>query len=82
MIYTGLIQAYIQRGVGDKAVNQPEKLVHSKLEAIVARQIQAQFQTSGKQALQVCVSRVYSVYPKIVVHFIPSSVPKKSCPLS
>ncbi|KAK1269738.1 Enhancer of mRNA-decapping protein 4 [Acorus gramineus] len=41
-----------QRGVGDKAVNQLEKSVNSKLEATVARQIQAQFQTSGKQALQ------------------------------
>lgn len=41
-----------QRGVGDKAVNQLEKSVNSKLEATVARQIQAQFQISGKQALQ------------------------------
>lgn len=42
-----------QKGVSDKAVNQLEKSVSSKLEAVVARQIQAQFQTSGKQALQV-----------------------------
>ncbi|XP_051133528.1 enhancer of mRNA-decapping protein 4-like isoform X2 [Andrographis paniculata] len=41
-----------QRGVGDKAVNQLEKSVSSKLEVTVARQIQVQFQTSGKQALQ------------------------------
>uniref|UniRef100_A0A5B7AN20 Putative enhancer of mRNA-decapping protein 4-like n=1 Tax=Davidia involucrata TaxID=16924 RepID=A0A5B7AN20_DAVIN len=41
-----------QKGVGDKAVNQLERSVSSKLEAIVARQIQAHFQTSGKQALQ------------------------------
>uniref|UniRef100_A0A7C9AF76 Enhancer of mRNA-decapping protein 4 WD40 repeat region domain-containing protein n=1 Tax=Opuntia streptacantha TaxID=393608 RepID=A0A7C9AF76_OPUST len=41
-----------QRGVGDKAVGQLEKSITSKLEATVARQIQAQFQTSGKQALQ------------------------------
>ncbi|KAG8661430.1 enhancer of mRNA-decapping protein 4 [Manihot esculenta] len=41
-----------QRGIGDKAVNQLEKSVNSKLEATVARQIQAQFQISGKQALQ------------------------------
>ncbi|KAE8672159.1 Varicose-related protein [Hibiscus syriacus] len=46
------INESFQRGVGDKAVNQLEKSVNSKLEAIVARQIQAQFQTSGKQALQ------------------------------
>lgn len=37
-------------------MNQLEKSVNSKLEAIVARQIQAQFQTSGRQALQVCTS--------------------------
>nr|KYP62791.1 Enhancer of mRNA-decapping protein 4 [Cajanus cajan] len=42
-----------QKGVGDKALNQLEKSVSTKLEATVARQIQAQFQTSGKQALQV-----------------------------
>ncbi|GLU23980.1 hypothetical protein SLE2022_399540 [Rubroshorea leprosula] len=41
-----------QKAVGDKAVNQLEKSVNSKLEATVARQIQAQFQTSGRQALQ------------------------------
>ncbi|KAF9588399.1 hypothetical protein IFM89_009414 [Coptis chinensis] len=42
----------MQKGVGDKAVNNLEKSVNSKLEATVARQIQVQFQTSGKQALQ------------------------------
>ncbi|XP_031406915.1 enhancer of mRNA-decapping protein 4-like isoform X1 [Punica granatum] len=41
-----------QKGVGDKAINQLEKSVNSKLEASVARQIVAQFQTSGRQALQ------------------------------
>ncbi|KAJ8770003.1 hypothetical protein K2173_009086 [Erythroxylum novogranatense] len=41
-----------QKGVGEKALNQLEKSVSSKLEATVARQIQLQFQTSGKQALQ------------------------------
>ncbi|XP_059667172.1 enhancer of mRNA-decapping protein 4-like isoform X2 [Cornus florida] len=41
-----------QKGVGDKAVNQLERSVNSKLEATVVRQIQAQFQTSGRQALQ------------------------------
>ncbi|XP_073011915.1 enhancer of mRNA-decapping protein 4-like isoform X1 [Typha latifolia] len=41
-----------QKGVGDKAVNQLDKSVNLKLETTVARQIQAQFQTSGKQALQ------------------------------
>ncbi|XP_019100108.1 PREDICTED: enhancer of mRNA-decapping protein 4-like [Camelina sativa] len=41
-----------QRGLGDKAVNQLDKSVNLKLEATIARQIQAQFQTSGRQALQ------------------------------
>ncbi|KAL5070530.1 hypothetical protein RYX36_021417 [Vicia faba] len=36
----------------DKAMNQLEKSVSSKLEATVARKIQVQFQTTGKQALQ------------------------------
>lgn len=45
-----------QKGVGEKAVNQLEKSVSSKLEATLARQIQAQFQTSGKQALQVIIN--------------------------
>ncbi|XVE50930.1 hypothetical protein DITRI_Ditri01bG0202700 [Diplodiscus trichospermus] len=49
---TSVITDSFQRGVGDKAVNQLEKSITSKLEAIVARQIQAQFQTSGRQALQ------------------------------
>lgn len=43
----------MQRGVGDKAVSQLEKSVTLKLDTTVARQIQVQFQTSGKQALQV-----------------------------
>lgn len=50
----------VQKGVGDKAVNQLEKSVNSRLEATVARQILTQFQTSGKQVLQVCISRVFS----------------------
>ncbi|KAJ7960993.1 enhancer of mRNA-decapping protein 4 [Quillaja saponaria] len=41
-----------QRGVGDKAVNQLDKSVNLKLEATVARKIQAQFRTTGRQALQ------------------------------
>lgn len=46
------ISESFQRGLGDKVVNQLEKLVNSKLESAMARQIQIQFQTSGKQALQ------------------------------
>lgn len=34
-------------------VNQLERSVNSRLEATVGRQIQAQFQTTGKHALQV-----------------------------
>ncbi|KAJ0733992.1 putative transcription factor WD40-like family [Helianthus annuus] len=50
-VSTAVSEAF-QRGIGDKAVNQVDKAVNSKLEATVSRQIQAQFQTSGKQALQ------------------------------
>ncbi|KAL8469574.1 hypothetical protein ACS0TY_032427 [Phlomoides rotata] len=50
-ISTSITESF-QKGVGDKAVNQLEKSVSSKLEAAVGRQIQVQFQTSGKQALQ------------------------------
>ncbi|XP_031405107.1 enhancer of mRNA-decapping protein 4-like [Punica granatum] len=41
-----------QKGVGDEAISQLEKSINSILEASVARQIVAQFQTSGRQALQ------------------------------
>lgn len=51
----------MQKGVGEKAVNQLEKLVTLKLEGTVTRQIHAQFQTSGKQALQVIASKHRSV---------------------
>ncbi|CAN4117823.1 unnamed protein product [Withania somnifera] len=50
-VSTAISEAF-QKGVCDKAVNQLEKTVSSKLEASVARQIKGQFQTSGKQALQ------------------------------
>ncbi|KAL6547037.1 hypothetical protein OROMI_022758 [Orobanche minor] len=50
-ISTSILESF-QKGVGDRAANQLEKSVSSKLEAAVVRQIQAQFQTSGKQALQ------------------------------
>ncbi|KAL9319963.1 hypothetical protein ACSQ67_011802 [Phaseolus vulgaris] len=51
IISSAIVESF-QRGVGDKAVNQLDKSVSSKLEATVARQIQAQFQTTGKQVLQ------------------------------
>ncbi|XP_019425677.1 PREDICTED: enhancer of mRNA-decapping protein 4-like isoform X1 [Lupinus angustifolius] len=52
IISSTIVESFQQRGVGDKAVNQLDKSVTSKLEATVARQIQAQFQTTGKQVLQ------------------------------
>lgn len=41
-----------QKGISEKGVAQLEKSVGSKIEASVSRQLQAQFQTSGKLALQ------------------------------
>lgn len=52
----------MQRGVGDKAVNQLEKSVYTKLEATVSRQIQAQFQTSGKQVIQASANSAWLIY--------------------
>ncbi|CAD5181611.1 unnamed protein product [Musa acuminata subsp. malaccensis] len=51
VISTTIAESF-QRGVGDKTVNQLEKSMSSKLETAVARQIQTQFQTTGKQVLQ------------------------------
>ncbi|XP_064982072.1 enhancer of mRNA-decapping protein 4-like isoform X1 [Musa acuminata AAA Group] len=51
-IISSAIAESFQKGVGDKSVNQLEKSISSKLEATVARQIQTQFQTSGKQVLE------------------------------
>ncbi|XP_057739887.1 enhancer of mRNA-decapping protein 4-like [Arachis stenosperma] len=51
IISSAIVESF-QRGVGDEAVNQLDKSVNAKLEATVARQIQAQFQTTGKQVLQ------------------------------
>ncbi|KAL8160114.1 hypothetical protein V2J09_001651 [Rumex salicifolius] len=50
-----------QKCVGEKALNQLERSVNSRIEAIIARQIQAQFQTSGKQALQEGLKSVLEV---------------------
>ncbi|KAJ4975852.1 hypothetical protein NE237_000958 [Protea cynaroides] len=58
---SSIVAETFQRGVGDKAVNQLEKSVNSKLEATVARQIQAQFHTSGKQALQDALRSTFEV---------------------
>ncbi|URD92432.1 WD domain, G-beta repeat domain containing protein [Musa troglodytarum] len=51
VISTTIAESF-QRGVGDKTVNQLEKSMSSKLETAVARQIQTQFQSTGKQVLQ------------------------------
>lgn len=40
------------QGVAEKGVAQLEKSLGTKLEALVSRQLQTQFQTSGKQVLQ------------------------------
>ena len=42
-----------------EAFNQLGKLVNSKLEATVPEQIKAQFQTSGEQALWVCLIHIF-----------------------
>ncbi|KHN36947.1 Polygalacturonase [Glycine soja] len=57
----GAISGDETKGVGDKALNQLEKSISSKLEAIVARQIHAQFQTSSKQALQDTINSASSI---------------------
>lgn len=49
---TSSVAESFQKGVSDKALNQLEKSVSLKIEATIGRQIQAQFQTSGRQALQ------------------------------
>lgn len=41
-----------QKGVADKGVAQLEKSLGAKVEALVSRQLQTHFQTSGKQVLQ------------------------------
>ncbi|CAD5180946.1 unnamed protein product [Musa acuminata subsp. malaccensis] len=51
-VISSVITELFQKGVGDKAVNQLEKSITAKLEATMSRQIQTQFQTSGKQVLQ------------------------------
>ncbi|KAE8685826.1 Transducin/WD40 repeat-like superfamily protein, putative isoform 2 [Hibiscus syriacus] len=50
-IFSAITESF-QKGVGEKTVNHFAKSVSSKLEVTLARQIQAQFQISGKQALQ------------------------------
>ncbi|KAJ7536025.1 hypothetical protein O6H91_12G054200 [Diphasiastrum complanatum] len=42
----------LQNGISEKTLPQLEKMISTKLEACVARQLQTQFQISGRQALQ------------------------------
>ncbi|RWV85737.1 hypothetical protein BHE74_00024576 [Ensete ventricosum] len=59
-----------QRGVGDKTVNQLEKSMSSKLETAVARQIQTQFQTTGKQVLQEAINSASSITQNLTTELI------------
>lgn len=43
----------MQKGIADKLIPQLERLIIQKLEVSISRQLQTQFQTVGKQALQV-----------------------------
>lgn len=42
-----------QKGIAEKLLPQLERLIMTKLEISISRQLQGQFQTVGKQALQV-----------------------------
>ena len=43
----------MQKSISEKAINQLDKSVGGKIEAMLGKQLQTQFQTYGKQALQV-----------------------------
>lgn len=43
----------MQKGIAEKLLPQLERLILGKLEVSISRQLQTQFQTVGKQALQV-----------------------------
>jgi hypothetical protein len=45
---------------------QMEKMVLSKLEATMSKQLKYQFQTSGKQALQVRLSCLQSLFSPVL----------------
>jgi len=45
--------ARAQKNLNEKVLPQIEKMVISKLEATMTKQLKYQFQTSGKQSLQV-----------------------------
>eukprot|EP01018_Ginkgo_biloba_P013899 Gb_29283 [translate_table: standard] len=50
-----------KKGINDKAMAQLEKSVVTKLEPTLSRQIQTQFQASGKQALQDALRSCFEV---------------------
>ncbi|KAL0355511.1 UNVERIFIED_CONTAM: Enhancer of decapping protein 4 [Sesamum radiatum] len=58
---------YDQKGVGDKAVNQLEKSVNSKLEATVASQIQANFKLLASKSFRAMFEQVDATFQKGMV---------------
>lgn len=49
---TSAVNDAFQKGINEKGVSQLEKSVGAKIEASLSRQLQSQFQTTGKHALQ------------------------------
>lgn len=47
------IACILQKGIAEKLLPQLERLILGKLETTISRQLQTQFQSVGKQALQV-----------------------------
>lgn len=47
------IPCVLQKGIAEKLLPQLERLILGKLETTISRQLQTQFQSVGKQALQV-----------------------------
>ena len=47
------VDCFVQKGIAEKLLPQLERLILGKLEVSISRQLQTQFQTVGKPALQV-----------------------------
>lgn len=62
----------MQKGITEKLLPQLERLILGKLELSISRQLQTQFQTVGKQALQVCY--FMSSYVSMVFLFVMLSL--------
>jgi len=60
-ISTGINESF-QKGIADKLLPQLERLILTKLEVSISRQLQAQFQTVGKQALQDAIRTSFEGY--------------------